>query len=171
MKRYVLLGILLILGVVVQTNASDKPVWKNDVTDISIPSIPAQGIAHGVEFKVEKASLQNGILELRQGQDFFPDQAFMIFTFLGNDESVNGKTITVKPEDGFGVPHIHFKYKVEGKSTPETEMFMKEYTMKIEFGQTTGNKIEGKIYLCLPDGKKSFVAGTFEAELKCSAKE
>lgn len=149
-----------------QVTMSDKPVWKNDVTEISIPSIPTQGIAHGVEFKVEKASLQNGILKLRQGQDFFPDQEFMIFTFLKKDEIINGKTIIVKPEDGFRVPHIHFKYKVEGKSMPKTEIFMKKYTMKLEFGQTTGNKIQGKIYLCLPDEKKSFVVGTFEAEIK-----
>jgi len=36
----------------------------------------------------------------------------------------------------------------------------------LEFGNISGNKIPGKIYLCLPDKAKSFVAGTFEAEIK-----
>jgi hypothetical protein len=34
------------------------------------------------------------------------------------------------------------------------------------FGQATNQHMPGKIYLCLPDPAKSFVAGTFDAEIK-----
>lgn len=166
MRKYIFLGILVFITAISQANASDKPLWENDVSDISIPSMAAQGVADGVEFKAEKASFKNGILELRQGKGFFPDQAFMIFTFLKNDEPIEGKKITVKPSDISKCPHIHFKYKVEGKNIPETKMFTKGYAMKLEFDEKADNKIKGKIYLCLPDEKKSFVAGIFEAEMK-----
>jgi len=146
--------------------AAEKPVWRDDVANIEIPAIPAEGIAHGRNIKVEKATIQNGILELRQGQDFFPDHSFMIFTFLDEKEIAPGKTIIVKPSDGLGGPHIHFKYKVSRKDMPETEMFMEKFAMKLEFTDTAGNQVRGKIYLCLPDEKKSFVAGTFRADKK-----
>jgi len=131
-----------------------------------LPYFAAQGIAHDVAFNAEKASFKNGILELRQGKEFFPDQSFKIFTFLKKGEPVTGKKISVKLSDGFGSPHIHFKYKVADGKLPKTEIFMEGYTMKLEFGQQANNKIQGKIYLCLPDEKKSFVAGTFEAEIE-----
>jgi hypothetical protein len=165
MRKYVLLGILILFAALAQANASDNAAWKDNVTDISTPSIPAQGMANGVEFKVEKASLENGILELRQGKEFFPDQAFTIFLFLKKGEPLEGKKFIMKPEVMGGV-HVHLKYKVAGKSISETKMFVQGYAMKLEFGQKTGNSIQGTIYLCLPDKEKSFVAGTFEAEVK-----
>lgn len=165
-KRNITGAMLLFLATVSLSNAADKPVWIDNAANISIPSIPAEGIAHGKKFKVEKATIQNGILELRQGQGFFPDYSFMIFTFLEKDEIAAGKILTVRPSDGLGGPHIHFKYKVSGKDMPETEMFMEKFTMRLEFIETAGNQVTGKIYLCLPDENKSFVAGIFKADRK-----
>ncbi len=143
-----------------------KAVWKKDVSKAKIPATAVTGKAHGVDFKVEKATLENGILKLRQGKDFFADQGFSIFTFLKKGEKLDGKKFAVKADDGFGSPHIHFGYKVEGKSLPKTETFMDKYSMRLEFGKTVKKKIPGKIYLCLPDDAKSFIVGTFEAEVK-----
>ena len=142
-----------------------KFTWKEDVTKESIPAESAKGMAHGVNFKVEEASIQNGVLKLRQGKDFFADQEFMIFTFLKEGETLDGMKFTVKQDDGHGAPHIHFKYRLGEKKSRKSEMFMTGYTMKLEFGSASGKKIPGKIYLCLPDKAKSFVVGTFEAEL------
>ena len=124
MKRNAVLIMLLAFTSAPLLYAAEKPVWRDDVAYIAIPEIPAEGIAHGRKFNIEKATIQNGILELRQGRDFFPDHSFMIFTFLDEKEITPGKTITVKPSDGLGGPHIHFKYKVQGKNMPETEMIM-----------------------------------------------
>ena len=38
--------------------------------------------------------------------------------------------------------------------------------MRLEFGKLSGGKLPGKIYLCLPDQEKSFIAGTFEVQVK-----
>ena len=37
--------------------------------------------------------------------------------------------------------------------------------MKLDFGKVVGGRIPGKIYICLPDEAKSYVAGTFQAEI------
>ena len=90
----------------------------------------------------------------------------MIFPFLDKGETLEGKTFNVEYEHGYNAPHIHMKYRKEGKKVPETEMFMSKYAMRLEFGQIEGGALSGKIYLCLPDEEKSFVAGTFRAALK-----
>jgi hypothetical protein len=38
--------------------------------------------------------------------------------------------------------------------------------MKQEFGTANDGKIPGKLHLRLPDEERSFVIGTFEAEIK-----
>jgi hypothetical protein len=40
------------------------------------------------------------------------------------------------------------------------------YSMKQEFGTANDGKIPGKLHLRLPDEERSFVIGTFEAEIK-----
>ena len=47
-----------------------------------------------------------------------------------------------------------------------TQLFTNGYAMKIEFGSVAADKMTGKIYLCLPDVSKSFVAGSFNAEIR-----
>lgn len=142
--------------------AAGKP---EDVTGQPIPDKPATGRINGKDFKVEKAVLENSVLTLRQGKDFFADFEFMVFLF-GQDGKFEGKTITVKPNQDSTTAHIHKGYKVEGKNLPETEIITEKYTMKIEFGTAKDGKIPGKIHLRLPDETGSFVVGTFEAEIK-----
>jgi len=139
------------------------PAWEADVTASSIPAAAANGMVHGVAFKIDDASISHGILHLKQGTDFFADQEFAVFTFVMRGP-LDGKKFVVKPAGGVGQPHVHLKYKVAGKHTPEIEIFTKGYTMQLEFGTASGKKLPGKIYLCLPDTAKSFVVGTFEAD-------
>jgi hypothetical protein len=136
-----------------------------DVTGQPIPEKPATGRIDGKDFKVEKAVLENSVLTLRQGKDFFADLEFMVFLF-GQDGKFEGKTIAVKPNQDSTTAHIHKGYKVEGKNLPETEIITEKYTMKVEFGTAKDGKIPGKIHLRLPDEAGSFVVGTFEAEIK-----
>jgi tetratricopeptide (TPR) repeat protein len=126
----------------------------------------ASGTIHGTKFRVQKATLANGILTLRQGKDFFPDQAVMIFLFLKDGETADGKVYDVSRDQGFGAPHIHMKWKEEGEKLPKTQIYMKDYIMRLEFGKARNGTLSGKIVLALPDEHQSEVNGTFRAELK-----
>lgn len=138
-----------------------------DVTEAPIPATPAEGKVHGVDFKVEKATLQYRHLTLGQGKDFFADQEFKIYTSTRPDEPLDGRTFLVKPNDGpGGGPQVTLSYKVEGSRLREKESFFDGFAMKLEFGTASDGKIPGKIHLRVPDKAKSFVVGTFEAEVK-----
>jgi hypothetical protein len=47
---------------------------------------------------------------------------------------------------------------------------MKGYSMRLDFGKTQGGRLPGKIYMCLPDGMKSYLAGSFNALAKKAEK-
>jgi hypothetical protein len=46
------------------------------------------------------------------------------------------------------------------------ENFDGGYALRLEFGALANNRIPGKIYLCTPDESKSYVAGTFNADIR-----
>jgi hypothetical protein len=39
------------------------------------------------------------------------------------------------------------------------------YALRLEFGALTNRHLPGRIYLCTPDPQKSYVMGTFNAEV------
>ena len=149
-------------------NASSvmKTGWRTNLEGVHIPAGPARGRIHGDPVTIEEAVLEHGILTLRDGKKFFPDHAFMIFLFLKKGETPESKTYAVSKESGFGSPHIHMKWKQQGKDLPQTKIWMNEYAMLLQFGKRNGEEIPGKIYLCIPDERKSYVAGTFTAHIK-----
>jgi uncharacterized membrane protein YjgN (DUF898 family)/Tfp pilus assembly protein PilF len=140
--------------------------WDMDIGPQDIPDAPAGGMIHGQQFSVESAKIENGILTLRQGGDFFADRSFMIFLFLKEGESLEGKVFRVTRESGFGSPHIHMKWKKDKKNLPETKVFTNDYAMQLEFGHVEDGRLAGRLYLSLPDDKKSYTAGRFTAEVK-----
>jgi type II secretory pathway pseudopilin PulG len=142
------------------------PLWTLDLSNAKTPDRPAAGRIHGAEFTVESAKFENGILTLRQGGDFFADRQFMVFLFMKEGEKPAGKTFVSK-ESGMN-PHVHMHWKQDNNShsVPKVEMFMDKYAIRLDFGQEANGKIPARIYLCVPDQHKSYVAGNFEVAFK-----
>ena len=141
-------------------------VWKKDLKNVKIPDTVPGGMINGENFVSKSAEFSNGILTIRDGKDFFPDHAVMIFLFLKEEEKPEGKSYNISRTSGFGSPHIHLKWKPENSKVPKTKIFTKDYAMRLNLGTIKNNKLPGKIYLCLPDKMKSVVAGTFTAIIK-----
>jgi len=76
-------------------------------------------------------------------------------------EELSGKSAEVKPSDPTA-PRVVLHW-MEGDR--KNQVFHNGYAMKVEFGTISNNVIPGKIFLCLPDGGESWVAGTFRAEV------
>jgi tetratricopeptide (TPR) repeat protein len=147
--------------------AKTSPVlWKKDLKNVKIPSTVPGGMIQGENFVSKSAEFSNGILTIRDGEDFFPDHAVMIFLFLKKDEKPEGKSYNISRTSGFGSPHIHMKWKPENSKVPKTKIFTKDYSMRLNLGTIKNGKLPGKIYLCLPDEMKSVVAGSFTAVVK-----
>jgi hypothetical protein len=142
-----------------------KPAWTLDLAQMKIPDAKASGKIRDVDFVLDKAELENGVLTLRQGKDFFPDAAVKVWLFLKDEETVEGKSFRITPNKGFGGPHLELNWKPKGQKGqpfPKSETFFSDkYAMILEFGKAKGNVIPGTIYLCVADELKSCVAGTF----------
>jgi hypothetical protein len=139
--------------------------WNSDVKKLVVPDKPAYGKLHSQTFIPDKVKFENGTLTFRSGKDLLADQEVSIMLFLQGDEKPGGMTFEIGTASGFGSPHLHLHYKEASQDFPKTEMFMDKYAMKLEFGKEADDKLPGKIYLCAPDAAKSFLAGTFTAEV------
>ncbi len=137
--------------------------WTLDLTNSVFPEETAVGRIHGHGFLCEKAILRGGLLSLGQGKGPW-DLAVSIHLFARQGEELSGKTLEVFPTQPHS-PRVVLRWKNElRKSASET--IRSGYALRLVFEQAAEGRMPGKIYLCLPDAAKSFVAGTFTAEIK-----
>ena len=127
---------------------------------------PAAGQIAGLPFTVEKATLRDGVLTLRQGGDFFADREVSIFLFLKDGESPAGRKWQFGANKGMDQPHVHLSWRENGQELPKTKIFMSDYQLNLEFDRATKDGLAGRIVLTTPDEKKSTVNGTFTAQLE-----
>jgi hypothetical protein len=165
------LGMVLALGIGLQlawAGGAAKVEWTTDLDKMKIPNRPASGKLLGQDFKVEGVKLQGGVLTLRQGKDFFPDMAVLIFLQLRPGDDVAGKTFEIPAADTPDPqrPHIHLQRRPPGEKLPKGQAFVTGYAMKLAFGKEALGRVPARIYLCVPDETKSVVAGTFSVDLK-----
>lgn len=126
------------------------------------------------------------ILEFSSDKEFFPAQQMQVWFTTDLKRSLSGLTLAMKPyafgtdgarrqnygtrNDGAMVPRgvttIFMSYKPPGKDSPKSESFMDKYSIRLEFGKQSGKSLPGKVYLTLPDGSKSFLAGAFNAKIE-----
>ena len=145
----------------VPTNTS----WSLDLTNAVTPANRAEGRIHGSGFRCERATLQGGNLTLRQGKTWPPDLGVTIVMFAQQGEDLAGKTIVVAPDRPPPVPRVVLRYKDDqGKAVNQT--FNSGYALRVAFGQPANGRMPGEVYIGLPDGAKSFAAGTFDAEIR-----
>jgi hypothetical protein len=163
-----LFGLCLLGAVLINSTLRAAPkgaapaVWRQDVTRLSIPSVPAQGKIHGQSFTVDRAEIVNGVLSLKQGKDLFGDRRFSVHLSLKPGEKPDGRLFTAGRQSGFDAPRVFMEWRINKDKLPET-LVVKSYTMRLQFGTTRNGKLPGSIYLCVMDPHKSFVVGQFEA--------
>jgi hypothetical protein len=144
----------------VPTNAA----WTMDLANAVIPETTAAGSVHGSGFFCEKAVLRGGSLSLNQGKRWPWDLAVAVNLYAHQGEELSGKTVEITP-DRPRAPRVYLRWKNE-EQKPAYEAIHRGYALKLVFGQATNGHMPGSIYICLPDADKSFVAGTFDAEIR-----
>lgn len=166
MKKY-LTTLIVFLSTVLAVNYSHSAEGKfEEVFSQPIPDKSAAGSIQGREFKLDEAILTKGILELRQekpgeGGSIYVEQ-FRIDLSVANDDVLQGKKITIKPNQKSDVS-ILLKYR-EGQTDQTKDQ--KGYALNLEFGTAKNGKLPGKIHLRLSDEAGSFVVGSFKAVIK-----
>lgn len=138
-------------------------LWTLDPTN-AIPDAPAMGRIHRRAFTCDRATLQGGRLTLRAGRSGPIELAVDVYFFTKEPEELVGRNAEIKPTDT-KAPRVSVRWKEGDKVTSES-FRNAGYAMKVEFGSASGGRLPGKVFIALPDESKSWVAGTFTAEMK-----
>ncbi|NIR42446.1 MAG: hypothetical protein GWN99_00960 [Gemmatimonadetes bacterium] len=142
---------------------------KNVSSAPEVPAQPTSGTIHGQPFAYEDASIDEGILKLRQGEDFFADLEVTLFLWLDDKTQVpEGRTWDIDCQDGWTseVPHLHIAWREDGQSMPEHDNIMCDYSLFLEFGEETADKkLPGTLLLKAPT-LDTELAGRFEATIE-----
>jgi hypothetical protein len=125
---------------------------------IAIPDSTAAGRVEGQDFICDRATLQGGLLTLRNG-----DVSFAINFTGATPQMLSGKTINVAT-NAAAAARVTFRWK-DGDRTMH-DSFTNGYALHLQFDEATNNRISGRIYLCTSDDEKSYVAGTFKADIR-----
>ncbi|HTV40339.1 MAG TPA: DUF4190 domain-containing protein [Candidatus Sulfotelmatobacter sp.] len=136
---------------------SNGPGWTMDVKDAQIPADPVTGEIHGSTFECKRVIYRNGNLR------FISTDGGEYLLIHGVGSSIENNSLEFQTASGDDAPKIDIGWKDQGQN--QTENFQDGYAMELKFGGAKKRKIQGQIYLCLPDDAKSYLAGTFTVVL------
>ena len=144
--------------------SADATNWTLVLAEAKIPDAPANGAVNGFGFKLERATIQGGKLDLRQGPKWPPDVGVSIHLFAERAEDLAGRTVVLE-STRTNAPRVFLRWK-NATDQAQTKEYRQGYAARVEFGPVTNNRLTGKIFLATPDDAKSYAAGTFTAEIR-----
>ncbi len=125
---------------------------------------PLTGKIFGRDFVLGSAEINNNALTFKSHghKEGWPESQLIIFVGTKADK----KEWIVTPDADGHPPHVHMKFAKTGKNLPGTLMFTGEYSMKLVFTEVTSTQVKGKLHISLPDYQKSYLVGSFTADVK-----
>lgn len=137
--------------------------WNIDKPTKTVPN-NLSGELFGKKFELGEAKWSSIALTLTSKNKLgnWPESELIIF--LKKDDGKSEWYITPENSD-FGNPHIHMKFAKESAKFPGTLMFMDEYSMFLKIVDKKKDRATFQIHMSLPDYKKSFLLGTFTAQI------
>jgi hypothetical protein len=140
--------------------------WTLTLSAAVIPDAPVAGRIHGKDFIRQHAYLEVGTLTMRTDNPGSPDLGLSVYLHANRSQDLAGRTVSIT-SDFTNAPLVRLRWK-DDEQQPVTKDFKEGYVLRVEFGQLAGKRLPGKFYLAVPDAVKSYVAGTFNAEIRKS---
>jgi Family of unknown function (DUF6498) len=137
------------------------PDWTLTADHAWIPEMPAAGRFKGNPFHANRGVLAGEVLRL---SDTSGDTS-RTFAIRFTPEQMNAmanRIFQIGTNDAANVPEVRLVTHPKNSKDDDIETFAGGYAMQWQFGVTNKNKVALKIYLCLPDAQRSFVAGAFK---------
>ncbi len=144
--------------------APDATNWTLNLAEAKIPDGRVTGSVNGQGFALERATIQQGRLDLRQGPTWPPDVGVSVHLFAERTEDLAGRTVVIEATRT-NPPRTILRWKNE-RGDPVTKDQRQSYALRVEFGQVTNNHLPGKIFIAFSDEPRSYAAGTFNAEIR-----
>ncbi|MFI8483149.1 MFS transporter [Pseudomonas sp. NPDC078700] len=117
------------------------------------------GELNGQPFNPQQGELLDGVLTLREGQDFFARREVLIRLPQPVSGAVN---IDVLPEDTGRLPEIEINWLLPEQELPEARRVRHGYTLHLALTPLAPNKLEGDFHLVLPPQFKTTLSGKVE---------
>jgi hypothetical protein len=138
-----------------------KATYELDPAKHVIPASPLSGMVGGVEV-TPTAALEGEYLAFRVPKPGSPEpeREILLKVRAAIDQPLPEGKRVVHPDNPEGPTTQPVVLNVSSKVG---QVFPNGYSMTLELEPRKAGKLAGKIYLCLPDDQKSFLAGTFVA--------
>jgi DNA-directed RNA polymerase subunit RPC12/RpoP len=144
-------------------SAGQNGTWSLNLVATAFPDAATAGKIHDRDFTCERATLQNGSLVLRQGSG--QTEVIVSINLCAVDaREPGGKSYNIGTNFSGVTPQIVLRWR-EG-DLRIAQAFTNGYAMKLQLEPIKDDQAPGRIYLCLPDVFRSFVVGTFNAQIK-----
>ncbi len=140
--------------------------WTMDVLNATIAEEPVMGRVVGQAFQADEALIENGVLILRMGTEESPDRVVEIHNVQRIGESLDDKTFESTNVSGVGTPAVFIRWDDPKRLDLSVQRFYNRFAIKLEFDRMRGGRIRGKVFVAVPDGKKSYINGSFDAEVR-----
>ncbi len=139
--------------------------WTMNILNAGIPEEPVFGEINNKEFKLDAALVENGVLILRDGSEKSPDFQVEVHNIQRPGEALDGKKFELPKVSGVATPAVRMKWTDPTKLRMPMRLYDNSFAIKLEFDNMKDGRISGRVFIAVPDGRKSFVAGSFDAEV------
>lgn len=129
------------------------------------PKAPAElnirlhGQLNGQPFSPQYAELIDGVLTLREGEDFFARREVKIHLPRDNAGALQ---LDVLPADRGVLPEVEISWLLPEQDLPEARRLDKGYTLHVALQALPPNKLQGDFHLVLPPSFKTSLSGSLE---------
>ncbi|MBD9416227.1 MFS transporter [Pseudomonas sp. PDM16] len=130
------------------------------------PAAPAElqirlyGELNGQPFSPQYAELVDGVLSLREGEDFFARREVKIR--LPQTQPKAPVKLDVLPEDEGQLPEVEISWLLPEQDLPEARRLNKGYTLHLDLQVLPPNKLHGDFHLVLPPSFQTGLSGQLE---------
>lgn len=162
------LGIIpLVVGLAVMAGQDPQRLEAIIGLDWLKPEKPAPGELHiqlsgqlnGEPFVPQEGELIDGVLSLREGQDFFARRELII---RGLPLAADGLRLDVLPDDQGQMPEIEFNWLLPDQDLPEARQLKGGYTLHLDLQPEAPNRLVGEFHLVLPAQFETTLSGKVE---------
>ncbi|MFV0886967.1 MFS transporter [Metapseudomonas otitidis] len=122
-------------------------------------AIHLRGELNGEPFLPQQAELIDGVLSLREGQDFFARREVSIRLPSQPEGDVR---LDILPEDPGSKPEVEISWLLPEQELPEARRLSKGYTLHLDLKRTGPNKLAGGFHLVLPPQLRTTLSGDLE---------
>jgi hypothetical protein len=122
-------------------------------------AIALNGELYGRPFAPQQGELIDGVLSLREGQDFFAQSELLIRL----PQAVKGPLrLDVLPGDEGVLPEIEISWLLPEQELPEARRLSRGYTLHLDLQPQAPNRLVGNFHLVLPPQFKTSLSGKVE---------